>query len=280
MKPIIAIFLLCLLLLLPVSAWPEDIVSTWRHKNGNTIKLAMRDANRVRMDTGTDKYILLEGENMYMVTRQDGQWTAMDMDVLAGMMNRFGIQARAAEQKADAHPSRFEDTGRTETVAGYKGNVYVAETKDADGRPIDHVEIVFSKHADVEAAGKAWLRIASRLGDILGARTAQEIETASVKADTADYGGILRVGEMSLVSIAKPALDAAYFDLPEGAEVVDAGAVAREDAQAGSAAADSDLAGELAKDAGDPDREMPGKNPVDDVKKGVDGLFKKIFNPN
>ena len=277
MKRIITAFTFCLCLLLPLSAWSQDIVSTWRHQNGTTMKLAMRNANHVRMDTGKDKYILVNGEKVYMVSKRDGQWTVMDMDVLAGMMSRFGIQAGATSQNADDYQSSFKNTGRNETVAGYRGSVYVAETKDQSGQLIDRSEIVFSKHQDVAEASKAWMSIASRLGDIVGAQTSKEIKEATKQAQTSGYGGMLRVGEMTLVSIKKPSLDAAYFDLPEGAEVVDMDTMSDQANQASDSADESNFAKELGEEAGNAAQEEAKQNTIDEVREGVNGLFKKIF---
>jgi hypothetical protein len=221
MNRILTIVSLCLILMTPLCARSEDIVSTWRHKNGNTMTLAMRNATQVRMDTGKDQYILLTGDKVYMVTRQEGRWTAMDMDMLAGMMSQFGIKAGTSDQNADAHQTSFRDTGRSESVAGYKGTVYVAETKNGAGQVVDRSEVVFSRHRDVELAGRAWLGIAARLGDIVGAQASETIEKASEQARVNGYGGMLRIGEMTLVSIKKPSLEASYFDLPAGAEIID-----------------------------------------------------------
>jgi hypothetical protein len=268
---------LCLLLVIPLSAWSEDIVATWRHQNGNTMKLAMRDANHVRMDTGKDNYLLVNGEKEYMVSRQDGQWTAMDMDQLAGMMSRFGIQAGTTGQEANRYQSSFKDTGRTETVAGYKGSVYVAETKDEAGELIDRSEIVFSKHKDVELASKAWMSIATRLGNVVGLQTSQAIEKATKQAETSGYGGMLRVGEMTLVSIEKPSLSTTHFDLPEFVEVMEMDNRPTQGGDTSNADDSPNFAKELGEEAGNAAQDEVKENTIDEVRKGVDGLFKKLF---
>lgn len=274
MKRVITSFALCLLLLLPLSAWSADVVSTWRHQNKTSMTLAMRDVNHIRMDTGKDSYILVNAEKVYMISRQDGKWTAMDMDVLAGMMNQFGIRAGTTPPQETDYQSTFKKTGRTETVAGYQGDVYAVETKDQSGQLIDRSEVVFSTHADVKLASKAWMNIASRMGDIVGAQTSRDIETA---AKQAPYGGMLRVGEMALVSIEKPSLDATYFDLPKGAEIVDMDTIGSHGEQAGNEARDAGLE-ELGEAAAQDAQEQTEPDAIEEVKKGVDGLFKKIFN--
>jgi hypothetical protein len=120
------------------------------------------------------------------------------------------------------------------------------------------------------------MSIASRLGDIVGTQTSQEIEKASQQGATSGYGGLLRVGAMTLVGIKKPSLDAAYFDLPKEATIVDMETMSIQDKKTNDAAQTS-IAKELEKEAQDADPEKAKQDTIDEVRKGVDGLFKKIF---
>lgn len=277
MNRTIATCSLCLCLLFPLSAWSESVVSTWRHKNGTTMILAMRDTNHVRMDTGKDRYILFDGTKVYMVSHQDGKWTAMDMDVLAGMMNQFGIRAGTKAPKQKDYTLVFRNTGRIETIAGYRGTVYVSETKDNDGQLIDSSEVVFSKHEDVKLASSAWISVASRMGDIIGMQTSQEIEQATKKAKASGYGGMLRVGALNLVSIKKPSLDIAYFELPEGTEIVDMDTMSGQGSKKSDTPDETKIVRELNEKASSAEQEETGQTDIDDVRKEVDGFFKKIF---
>lgn len=268
---------LCLMLMIPLSAWSADIVATWQHKGGNTMKLAMRDENHVRMDTGEGSYMLVSGKKVYMISMQNGQWTVMDMDKLAGLMSGFGVQPGDTNHEVDSYQSSFKKTGRTETIAGYKGNVYVAETKDGSGQLIDSNEIVFSKHKDIERASKAWMTIAMRMGSVIGNDTSLAVDRAAKKAETSDYGGILRIDEMKLVSIDKPSLGDSHFELPKGAKMMDMNIPRSGGDRTGNQGDDSNFAKDLGEDAGKAAQDEVKQNTIDEVKKGVGGLFKSIF---
>jgi hypothetical protein len=270
---------LCLLLLMPLSAWSQDIVATWQNQGGNPMKLAMRDQNHIRMDTGKNNYMLLSGQKVYMVSRQGAQWNVMDMDQLSGMMQRFGAQAGTTSKQTNQYSSSFRNTGRTETIAGYKGKVYIAETKDASGRVVNSSEVVLSKNRDIERINKAWMTMALRMGSIIGGQTSRDIEAASKKAEKSGSGGILRIGKMKLTKVEKPTLSAAYFELPAGAKMTNMTASPNMNgANSGQGqTGNSNFATDLGKKAGNAAQEEVQQDTVDQVKKGVGSLFKKLF---
>lgn len=68
-----------------------DIVATWQMKDGANTKLSIRDDKHVRIDTNEkDTYMLVKDKKVYMVRKEEGQWTAFDMDQMADMMKMFG----------------------------------------------------------------------------------------------------------------------------------------------------------------------------------------------
>jgi hypothetical protein len=275
MKSIIAA--LSLLLLTPFSAWSEDIVATWQHQQDVTMELATRDANHIRLNIGPDNYVLVAGEKVYMVTKSGQEWTVMDMDQLAGLASGLTTPAAPAAEEKDRYRSSVTETGRTETIAGYKGTVYVIETKDKSGKVIDSTEAVFSKHADVRQVNAAWQAIAVRMATIVGKDTSQAVDQATREAEKSGYGGVLRIGEMQLKEIRKPTLEAAYFELPEGARMMDMGSFQPGKDQGADATKDSDFAKEVGQEAGETAKQEVKQNTVDAVKKGVGNVFKKLF---
>lgn len=268
---------LCLSLVMPLSAWSDDIVATWQYKGDTTMKIAMRDENRIRMDTGEGNYMLVSGEKVYMVTQSGGEVNVMDMDQLAGLMSRFGATATDAGDASERYQSSFKKAGRTETIAGYKGTVYLSETKDESGQVIDKSEVVFSEHEDIQRVNKAWRTIAMRVGSIIGKDTSLAMAQATEKAEMSGYGGILRIEEMKLTGVEKPTLSAAYYELPPGAKMTDMGSPTSADAGKGEAADDSNFIKELGTDAGEAAQEEVKQNTIDEVKKGIGGMFKKLF---
>lgn len=264
-------------LLMPLSAWSDDIVATWQFKGDMTMKMAMRDENHIRMDTGEGNYMLVSGEKVYMVTQSEGETNVMDMDQLAGLMSRFGATATDAGDASERYQSSFKKAGRTETIAGYKGTVYLSETKDESGEMIDKSEVVFSEHKDIQRINKAWRTFAMRMGSIIGKDTSLAVAQATEKAEMSGYGGILRIEEMRLTSVEKPTLSATYYELPHGAKMTDMGSPPSTGAGKGEPEGGSNFVKDLGTDAGEAAQEEVKQNTIEEVKKGIGGMFKKLF---
>ena len=268
---------LCVSLVMPLSAWCDDIVATWQYKGDKTMKIAMRDENRIRMDTGEGNYMLVSGDKVYMVTKSDRDYNVMDMDQLAGLMSRFGATANDVGDASERYQSSFKKAGRTETIAGYKGTVYISETKDESGQVIDKSEVVFSQHKDIQRVNKAWRTIAMRVGSIIGKDTSLAVAQATEKAEMSGYGGILRLEEMKLTGVEKPTLSAAYYELPHGAKMTDMRSPTSAGTGKGEAADESNFIKDLGDDAGEAAQEEVKQNTIEEVKKGIGGMFKKLF---
>ena len=119
--------------LLSANLSSADIVATWRMKDGATTKLSVRDDKHVRIDTNEkDTYMLVKDKKVYMVRKEDGQWTAFDMDQMSEMMKMFGKKNKQIS-KTD-FKEKYRDTGRYETIAGYKGKVFEVEYTDHRGQ--------------------------------------------------------------------------------------------------------------------------------------------------
>ena len=276
------VMIVSLALVMPVAAWAEDIVATWQYENKTTLKIYMRDEKRIRMDTGTNNYMLVSGEKSYMVSQEDGKWQYMDMDQVAAMMSRFGTRPTVTSQEAERYQATFNKTGRTETIAGFKGSVYVAETKDATGKVIDTSEVVLSKHKDIERVSAAWQALALRMGNILGQDDSVAVDRATRQAKVSGYGGVLRIDNMKLISVEKPSLSTATFELPKGAHPVEMGSVYPSTMGGGPAAVagaeeNATFAEDLGKEAGDAAQDEVKENTIEEVRKGIGGLFKKVF---
>jgi hypothetical protein len=243
------------------------------------MKLAMRDENHIRMDTGEGNYMLVSGEKTYMVTQQDGQWTVMDMDQLAGMMERYGGAQSGTLQDVDRYQSSFKKTARSETIAGYKGTVYIVETRDESGNLIDKSEVVFSKHKDIKRVNQAWMTIAMRMGNIIGQKTSLAVDRATQKAEKSGYGGFLRVDEMVLKNVSKPSLNDSYYEMPDGAKMVDLkSSRSMESGESDQQGEGSAYIEDVGEEAGDAAKDEVKRNTVRKVKEGVGGLFKKVFD--
>ena len=262
------ILTICMLLFFPVSALAGDIVATWVHKDGSTMKLSIRDSEHIRMDAHPDSYMLVSGSKVYMISKSEGQWQAMDMDEMSGMMKMFGHQGSGQINKFKA---TYKYTGKKEKIAGYKGKVYLVEVNDGAGYK-QKDEVVVCTHSDIKKVNNGWMIIASRMSKMMGQGMSQAMEQSSKKAEKAGYGGVLRYGSgMKLQSLKKKSLSPAYYKLPEGVKMVNMRGLSSPPPDAKSSST-----GQSGKKKGGVKDETKD-SPVQEVQEGVRNMFKKIF---
>lgn len=267
-----------IVLIFPFSASATDLLAKWRQADGGSFTLAVRDANHIRMDTHPDSYMLLSGNKVYMVTRADGQWQAMDMDQMSGMMKMFGGQPTTA---VSDYQTVYRSTGRKEKVAGYPGQVYAAEMRDGQGRLVENREMVFSDHKDIVLLNQAWLNLAAGMGRVMGPEMSKTIDDASKAASESGYGGVLRVdGEMILASLKKTDLGAAYFNLPGNMTSVAPPAPSQAPMPAAkkSDEAVTGTAKAVGKEIGGVAASEAKSATMEEVREGVQSLFKNLFD--
>ncbi|HEY0664269.1 MAG TPA: hypothetical protein VGD18_06650, partial [Thiobacillaceae bacterium] len=87
-------------------------------KSKQTMTISYKNDQAIRMDVGQGSYMLVNGSKVYMVTNQNGEVTVMDMD----SMPKFAMPP-PVKQAANG-TAKVTKTGRTETIAGVKGDVY------------------------------------------------------------------------------------------------------------------------------------------------------------
>ena len=117
--------------------------------------------NIARMNAGEDNYFLLSGNEQYMVSRTEEGWQVLEIGSMTKALVSFAAQY--AEQMPGASESgELEPTGRTERVAGIKGEVYRYYDEDEK----TEVEVVLTKDRDVVEVTRAMMAaLASLLGD-------------------------------------------------------------------------------------------------------------------
>jgi hypothetical protein len=267
---------ICLLFSAPVLA--GDILATYQYSDGQTMTISVRDASHVRMDTSPDSYMLLQGKKIYIVSKdEEGNWSAMDLDQMKGMAGMmgglFGKKAKAAE-----YDMKLKDTGKKEEVAGLKGNVYNA-TYYENGKVVNTTEIVFSNKKDIQKINDAWISIAAGLAQIMGQDMSQLIEKSNKLAKENNYGVMIRTGnDMKLKSLSQKSMEDTYYELPSGAEVVDMDAAMNGVQEEQEEIESENAISQDARDVGQAARDEAKNATVDEVRKGVRGLFDKVFN--
>lgn len=210
--------ILAVLAVLPMWSWAQ-ISGVYEIEGGQSLTLSYKDDQHMRMEMQKDQFMLVNDDKVYMVHKQGGQWTAMDMSKMGEMMKRMGQQAgqQAAEQAKEQGEPEFNDTGRTETVAGYEGKVYDVVSPDGERN-----EMVLSKDDDIIALSRAMAQISGKMVKSMGMMDQQAFEDAISESEVEDMGGMLRVGdEMRLKSVSTDDKGDDHFELPEGTKIQD-----------------------------------------------------------
>lgn len=210
------VLLLCLVLAVPMAALAaSDIVATYKYADGTMVTLCTRDAQHVRMDTSPTAYTLLSNGKVYSVNCDSGQCQVYDLDAMSSGM-AGGLTSMFGGGSEPDYEVRYEKTGKSESIAGYKGTVYNAVVFE-DGKVVRRDEMVLSTHSNIKKITDAWMAMADALTQSMG----RSFQDSLDEAKKMGYGGILRYGnEMRLAKLSVRNLDASYYKLPAKAQQV------------------------------------------------------------
>ncbi|MGE4421478.1 MAG: hypothetical protein AB7D39_04215 [Pseudodesulfovibrio sp.] len=208
------VLLLCLVLAMPTAALAaSDIVATYKYTDGTMVTLCTRDAQHVRMDTSPTAYTLLSNGKVYSVNCDSGQCQVYDLGAMTSGM-AGGLTSMFGGGSEPNYEVRYEKTGKSESIAGYKGTVYNAVVFE-DGKVVRRDEMVLSTHSNIKKITDAWMAMADALTQSMG----QSFQDSLDEAKKMGYGGILRYGnEMRLAKLSVRNLDASYYKLPANAQ--------------------------------------------------------------
>lgn len=185
-----------------------DTVGTYLTSDGQhqqTMTISYKNDQAIRMDVGQGTYMLVTGPKVYTVTNQGGQLTVIDMDSMPKLKGAVAKDINPAN-------SKVTKTGRTETIAGIKGDVYEITYENQKH------EAVMSADKRAQALNKAFVAIAKRMGETLGADTAAQINLALEQAKKYGNLGLLRSDRnFVLQSVGDKSLPASHYELPKGA---------------------------------------------------------------
>ena len=158
-----------------------------------------------RMSFSEDNYFLVSEDDQYMVSRTEEGWQVLEIGSMTKALVSFASQY--AEQLTGAtQAGELEPTGRTERVAGIKGEVY----RYYDEEEKTEVEVVLTKDRDVVEATRAMMEtFASLFGE----------EEARAQSEEAFWGkGLLlsrsEDSEFRLASVSDKAVPKSRFELP------------------------------------------------------------------
>jgi hypothetical protein len=200
------------------------------------------------------------------------------MDQMSSIMKGFAKGAKPSGAQSDQQ--KFTDTGRYETIAGYKGKVYEVEDKDSSGKT-QKEEIVLSRHPDILKVHQGWIVFAARMAQMLGQDSARRLDQSLKSAKMEERGGMLRYGkEMTLQSVEKPSLNMAYYQLPAGVSMMEMPSMGKMPPRQTPQPAQKEKDGfvtDTTEKAGDAAKDQTQDSIVEGVREGVKNIFKKVW---
>lgn len=169
--------------------------------------LEYRGADKLRMATDAQGYLLNRDGKLYMVQGSQGKETVIDA---GNMLGKFG-----ASTPKGPNPSKIislKKTGQSEKVAGIKGEVWSMRFVDSDGKQQD-TDLVLSKDARVRELRDAMhgFTLALLGNDANGVAAAERMITELKQRGR----GILRFGsDMTVTEITGTKVAKSRFELP------------------------------------------------------------------
>lgn len=260
------LFLVCFLVMIPGLAFAaSDIIATYKYSDGSMVTLCARDAQHVRMDTSPTSYMLLSGDKIYSVSRDDeGKWHAMDMDQMKSMGSGFTSMFGGGSDTPE-YEVRYEKTGKGEKIAGYNGSVYNAVVFE-DGKVVSRDEVVLCSHSNIKKLTEGWIAMAERMTNM-----SESFSDTMEEAKKMGYGGMLRYGnDMRLANLKIKNLDSSYYKLPSGTQQVQMQQPPQQQQQADSGMGLEDDAKEIGHDAKDATK--------DEIKDAIRDSISDLFN--
>ena len=158
-----------------------------------------------RWNAGEDNYFLVSEDELYMVSRTEEGWQVLELGSMTKALISFASQY-AEQMTGGTETGELESTGRTERVAGIKGEVY----RYYDEEQKTEVEVVLTKDRDVVEATRAMVAtFASLFGE----------DEVRAQSEEAFWGkGLLlsrsEDSEFRLASVSGKAVPKSRFELP------------------------------------------------------------------
>ena len=191
-----------------------DVTAVFDASEGS-VTIEYRDDDHVRLLSSENTYFVIREGKGYIVNQERGESQVIALDNMAAMTGFMrGAAEPEPETERDTGNFRLTDTGRSETVAGIRGEVY--EYAERDSRTADWQigeEIVLSDDADARAAYRGLTRITELLGEMAG-QQGLDGKPDDILVELKDKA-VLRYGnEWRLASIDRQSIPDSNFTLP------------------------------------------------------------------
>lgn len=194
-----------------VLAAQADLKGAYQLSRGKALTLSVRDDRHMLAAVDDDKRLLLKGADTWVLKRQNDGWLALNANSAAGLLAAL---RRKHDAEIPAGQLQLRSLHRTETVAGYRGEVF--ELSDGAKR----YELVLTDNPDVLALTNAWRTMAARVAQHLDQRDIERLQQALAVIPQQGKGGLLRQGDNLRLTQIDKQVDAGDFELPAGAQTL------------------------------------------------------------
>jgi len=193
-----------------------DIMATYNF-SGDSVEIIVADEQRMRMNMSQGQFLIKQGEDVYSVSGNEKQgYTAISLkDIAAIAFNPAAKNSNTQQQEMT-----MINTGKTEEVAGFPGNIFVM-TYQQDGKKV-RSELVLSKDKRLSLVRRALFGMTSTWAKMAGSEVSIANRFAQVEAQLQQYEGLLRQDKtMKLVSLSEKKIPSDYYELPPNTVVQD-----------------------------------------------------------
>ncbi|MFT4769969.1 MAG: hypothetical protein ACI8RN_003123 [Glaciecola sp.] len=180
-------------------------------EGGSTVFEYREQLLRVNIPDQENSYIVFRDNTIYTVMQQEDHTIVMDA---GSAMKSMGFNASSAvPSDINAEVVSLEKTGRTENVAGIKGDVYELNFVDEDGQNRTE-ELVLSDDARALEFRDALFQMLEIAATLTSGATPENAQSMRDQLEGLD-AGMLRFGsEFTLTKIDDEPVDAKRFELP------------------------------------------------------------------
>lgn len=184
---------------------------------GQQMDIVVKNDQQMRMNFAQGQFLLRQGDDVYSVSGDPKQgYIAISLKDIAGVA--FGGQS--TEAAATEMKPEIVNTGKTEKVAGFPGNIFIA-TYMQNGKKV-RSEMVLSKDARLIEIRRALLDMTAKWASMVGADGALPKQFAQMEKQLDGYGGLLRLDDdMRLLKVNKVSKGADYYSLPANTRIQD-----------------------------------------------------------
>ncbi|MBN7797068.1 hypothetical protein [Parahaliea mediterranea] len=192
-------------------AWADGVVTV--ASGGESMRVEFTDGGMMRMeDPSGQGYMLMREGSLYSVVSDGGNIMVIDIAQAISTMGDAWQQGAFWDTDIQEIAS-IESTGKSETVAGIKGEVYEMRAVDNSGRTTTST-MVLTRHEDVAAFTRAMFGMTGILLSALGEQQAGALGEAEAFVNDGGWGVLRQGDEYSITQVKSVKPDAARFALP------------------------------------------------------------------